>query len=213
MGVLLKLLAQIDGYKTYISIVIAALFTVIEFLIKGDYSAGAWVALGGSTSIAAVVASLRHAIDKPRTTVTVAPAVTSTSAVLILFLMLTGNSFAQTTTTPISSILDKLNFHEAIGYDIASGNVTSYTSADLLDWNNFSISAGYSTSAAIVASADYDIGGLSKLGLTVPLLSVVDLRVGFMVGLANISSATTSGTAERNKISYGPEITIVSTKF
>lgn len=103
--------------------------------------------------------------------------------------------------------------HEGVGFDIKSGNFTSYTSADLIKWKDLSISAGYSTSAAIVASLDYEIGGLEKLGLTIPLLSIVDLRVGMMVGLADISTASSSGDAERNKLVWGPEVTIVSTKF
>jgi len=100
-----------------------------------------------------------------------------------------------------------------VGYDIKSGNMTAYTSADLLDWKGLSLSGGYSTSSAVVASLDYDIGGLSKLGITSPLLSIIDLRVGMFVGMSNISTATTGGTAERNKLVWGPEVTLVSVKF
>jgi hypothetical protein len=91
--------------------------------------------------------------------------------------------------------------------------MTSYTSADILDWKSLSLSGGYSTSSAIMASVDYDIGGLSKLGITSPLLSILDLRVGMMVGLSNISTASSSGSAERNKLCWGPEVTLVSVKF
>jgi hypothetical protein len=118
-----------------------------------------------------------------------------------------------TNTIDISTIISKLTLHEAVGYDIKSGNVTSYTSADILDYKSFALSAGYSTSSAIVASLDYDIGGLSKLGITSPLLSILDLRVGMFVGLSNISTASSSGSAERNKLCWGPELTIVSVKF
>ena len=57
------------------------------------------------------------------------------------------------------------------------------------------------------------LGGLSKLGITSPLLSILDLRVGMFVGLSNISTASSSGSAERNKLCWGPELTIVSVKF
>jgi hypothetical protein len=102
--------------------------------------------------------------------------------------------------------------HESVGYDIKSGNVTYYTSTDILSWKGIDLSAGYSTSSAIVGSVDYDIGGLSKLGITSPLLSVIDLRVGMMVGMSDISTAG-SGTAERNKLVWGPECTLVSVHF
>ena len=117
----------------------------------------------------------------------------------------------------LSGLLGKLTMHQAVAFDIPSKNVTSYTSVDVIDGtgflSNFSIGAGYSTSSAIVADASYDLGGLTKLGLNIPALSFIDVKVGFMVGISNMSFATTSGTAERNKLSYGPTLTIVSTKF
>ena len=137
--------------------------------------------------------------------------------VCLLVLLLPSLSNAQTATSTngidISTIISKLTLHEAVGYDIKSGNMTAYTSADLLDWKGLSLSGGYSTSSAVVASLDYDIGGLSKLGITSPLLSIIDLRVGMFVGMSNISTATTGGTAERNKLCFGPEVTLVSVKF
>jgi hypothetical protein len=115
--------------------------------------------------------------------------------------------------TTVNTIFNHLALHQGIGFDIKSGNATSYTSTDLITWKDLSLSAGYSTSSAIVTSLDYDIGGLEKLGLNVPLFSIVDLRVGIMVGLSDISTASSSGTAERNKLFWGPEITIMATKF
>ena len=132
----------------------------------------------------------------------------------LMLLILPSMVHAQSTNSiDISTIISKLTLHEAVGYDIKSGNMTSYTSADLLDWNGFSLSGGYSTSSAIMASIDYDIGGLSKLGITSPLLSILDLRVGMMVGISDISTASSSGDAERNKLCWGPEVTLVSVKF
>lgn len=132
---------------------------------------------------------------------------------LLAILLIPSLSNAQSTNNiDISSIISKLTLHESVGYDIKSGNVTYYTSTDILSWKGIDLSAGYSTSSAIVGSVDYDIGGLSKLGITSPLLSVIDLRVGMMVGMSDISTAG-SGTAERNKLVWGPECTLVSVHF
>ena len=81
-------------------------------------------------------------------------------------------------------------------YDYKDDLVYHNTSADILDYGSLALSAGYSTSSAVVASLDYDIGGLSKLGITSPLLSILDLRVGMFVGLSDISTATSGGTAD-----------------
>ena len=134
---------------------------------------------------------------------------------VLILLPIVSNAQTTTSTTgiDISTIISKLTLHEAVGYDVKSGNLTYYTSADLLDWKGLSLSGGYSTSSAIVGSLDYDIGGLSKLGITSPLLSILDLRIGMMIGISDISGATSGGTAERNKLVWGPEVTLVSVKF
>ena len=132
---------------------------------------------------------------------------------LLIALLLVPTICKAQATVDLSTIISKLTLHEAVGFDIASRNVTDYTSADILDWKSFALSAGYSTSSAVVASIDYDLGGFSKFGITSPLLSVVDLRVGFMVGVSDLSFASSGGSAERNKLVYGPEVTIVSVKF
>ena len=54
-------LKKIDGYKTYAFTVLTAIFVVIEFLIKGDYSLIACWGLAHNASILAIVACVRHA--------------------------------------------------------------------------------------------------------------------------------------------------------
>ena len=72
--------------------------------------------------------------------------------ILLALLFLPSVCMAQATgstnTIDISTIISKLTLHEAVGYNIKSGNVTYYTSADLLDWKSFALSAGYSTSSS-----------------------------------------------------------------
>jgi hypothetical protein len=121
--------------------------------------------------------------------------------------------FAQTTPVTISEILSHLTAHEAVGFDLHSKNAVSYTSFDLVDWKMLSLSAGYTTSSGVVGSLDVDLGGVSQFGITSPLLSIIDLRVGFMVGMGDMSTASSSGTAERNKLIYGPEVTIIKVNW
>lgn len=114
----------------------------------------------------------------------------------------------------VSGLFNSLpNLKQGVAYDIKSGNLAYFSTAEILNKWGFSLSAGYASSSGVVGSLDYDLGGLSKLGVNIPLLSAVDLRVGFMVGLSDISTASSSGSAERNKLVYGPEVTIVSLKF
>ena len=129
---------------------------------------------------------------------------------ILAFLMFFGGVvFAQTTPVTISDILSHLTMHQAVGFDLHSKNAVSYTSADLFDWKMLSLSAGYTTSSGIVGSLDVDLGGVSQFGIKSPLLSIIDLRVGFMVGMSDMSTASSNGTAERNKLVYGPEATVI----
>lgn len=136
--------------------------------------------------------------------------------VLAVLLILVPSLSKADSTSPVSvsGIFSSLpNLKQGIAYDIKSGNAAYFSTAEILNKWGFSVSGGYASSSGIVASLDYDIGGLSKLGINIPLLTAVDLRVGFMVGLSDISTASSTGDAERNKLIYGPEVTIVSTKF
>ena len=60
----MKILQMIDGYKTYIFLGLTAIFTVIEFMIKGDYSMSSFIVLSQQQSIISAIAALRHGIAK-----------------------------------------------------------------------------------------------------------------------------------------------------
>lgn len=60
----MKLLLAVDGYKTYIFLGLTAIFTLIEFVIKGDFSLSSFIVLSQQQSIVAAIAALRHGISK-----------------------------------------------------------------------------------------------------------------------------------------------------
>ena len=135
---------------------------------------------------------------------------------LLAFLILPGMAFAQSSPAPVSvsSVFSSLpSLKQGVAFDIKGGNIEYLTTAEALNKWGFSLSGGYASSSGIVGTIDYDLGGLSRFGINTPLLSVIDLRIGFMVGLDDISTASSSGSAERNKLIYGPEVTVVSIKF
>lgn len=57
-------LKLIDGNKTYICTIGAAIFTIIHFIIISDYSLSAFLVLYQQTTIVAAIAALRHAVSK-----------------------------------------------------------------------------------------------------------------------------------------------------
>ncbi len=102
------------------------------------------------------------------------------------------------------------NLKQGVAYDIEGSTFDYFTTVEILDYAGFSLSGGYSTSDKIVASLDYDLLNLKKIGVNTPLLDLIDLRIGAYVGIGNIS---TSNGEDRNKVAWGPEVTIVSVRF
>ena len=60
----MKFLQMIDGKKTYIMTLLAAIFTVVHFMVTGDYSMASFVQLSQDQSIILAIAALRHGISK-----------------------------------------------------------------------------------------------------------------------------------------------------
>ena len=54
----------LDGYKTYIMTAIAAIFTIVHFIITSDYTLSAFIVLSQQASIIAAIAALRHGVGK-----------------------------------------------------------------------------------------------------------------------------------------------------
>jgi hypothetical protein len=60
----MKFLQMVDGNKTYICAIGAAVFTLIHFFIVSDYSLSSFIVLSQQATIVAAVAALRHGIAK-----------------------------------------------------------------------------------------------------------------------------------------------------
>lgn len=60
----MKFLQIIDGNKTYLCAIGAAIFTLIHFIITSDYSLSSFIQLSQDGTIIAAIAALRHGIAK-----------------------------------------------------------------------------------------------------------------------------------------------------
>ena len=54
----------IDGKKTYILTIIAAIFTLVHFVVISEYSLASFIQLSQDQTIIAAIAALRHGIAK-----------------------------------------------------------------------------------------------------------------------------------------------------
>lgn len=114
-------------------------------------------------------------------------------------------------TLNVSDVFQKLpGLKQGVAYNINGKGVDYFTTVEIADFKNFCLSAGYSTTSNLVASLDYNLGGLKRFGINVPLLNIIELHLGFYVGVGNISSSNGDG---RNKFAWGPELTLINVKF
>ena len=60
----MNFLEMIDGNKTYICTIGAAIFTIVHFMIVGDYHLGSFIVLSQDATVIAAIAALRHGIAK-----------------------------------------------------------------------------------------------------------------------------------------------------
>lgn len=60
----MNILKSVDGNKTYIIAIVAAIFAGIHFIVVGDFSLAAILQFGQSEVVVAGVAALRHGIQK-----------------------------------------------------------------------------------------------------------------------------------------------------
>lgn len=60
----MNILQMIDGKKTYILAVITGIFTLIHFMVIGDYSMASFIQLSQDAGIISMVAALRHGVSK-----------------------------------------------------------------------------------------------------------------------------------------------------
>lgn len=130
---------------------------------------------------------------------------------LLVLILLLLPSLSKADSINVPDLFSKLpSLKQGFAYDIQGKYFEYFTSVEVANYKGFSFSGGYTTSNKIITAIDYDLGGLNQLGINTPITNLIDLRVGFMVGMGNIS---TSNGEDRNKVAYGPECTIVSLKF
>ena len=114
----------------------------------------------------------------------------------------------------LSEVLDKLPvMKQGIGYDIAESDGLNFISTlELAKWKGISLEAGYSTTDKVVGVVSYQLLRLKDLGVTLPVLDLLEANLGFYLGFSRVqlNDGFENGN---NEPSYGPSLTLISTKW
>lgn len=111
-------------------------------------------------------------------------------------LVITGMAIAQDLEvlpkTDGVSIIDQVKkipgLKQGVGFSLIENEVNYLTTTDLLKWKDYALEAGYNSKDKIILVLSADLINLKKLGVTLPVLDLIDIRVGLYGGWGSINS-------------------------
>ena len=140
-----------------------------------------------------------------------------TLLVLVLILALVMPAMAQDLQifpqTNGVSIIDQVKkipgLKQGIGFSLIENEVNYLTTVELASYKGYALEAGYNSKDKIVAVISADLINFKKLGVTLPVLDLIDIRVGIYGGYGSINSKAL-GSSEWDA---GISGTAISVKF
>jgi len=105
-----------------------------------------------------------------------------------------------------------------IAYSVADQKFNYLSTLELVAYKGFALEAGWAGAAAntydkVVAVISYDVVNLKNLGVTMPVLDLVDLRLGIYGGFGKVNVGTVPAMRGNNECDYGISMTALNLKF
>jgi len=130
--------------------------------------------------------------------------------VLVVTLVFALISVARAETLSIGDTLKSLpTLKQGVAYSLTDSTFSYLTTTELFGWKNITLEAGYSSKDKIVAVVSYPILKLKDLGVTVPILDLIECNIGLYTGYGSINMQE----IDRSEIDYGISATLISIKF
>ena len=128
-------------------------------------------------------------------------------------------AIANAETLSLTDTLAKLpGLKQGVAYSLADSKINYLTTLDIMQWKGISLEAGFAADAEntghkIVAVVSYDFINLKKLGVTVPVLDLIDIRLGVYGGFGQINIGDAPAMRGNNELDYGVSATAITVKF
>ena len=123
-----------------------------------------------------------------------------------LFALYATMSFAEMPSLP--------NTKEGFMYSWSQNRIINLATIELAKYKGFSIEAGYLGTDGAVGVLSYNIGGLKKLGIDLPILNLIDLNLGIGGGFKTITlPPDNSDVKSDNRVVFGVTATLINIKF
>jgi len=94
---------------------------------------------------------------------------------------------------------------QGVMYNVPDGSVSYISTIELASWKKATLEGGFSSdNAAMIGALSYPIVNLKELGVTLPILDLVELNVGMSAGYK---------FGDGGEWMWGPSATIIDVKF
>lgn len=129
---------------------------------------------------------------------------------LILILVGTYPAFAELS---IGETLKKIpSIKQGIGYNVADCTIDYLATVEVAKYKGFSFEVGYNSSDKAVGVISYEVLNLKNLGVTVPIVDLLSVNVGYYVGWGRIQLGEGQGGGN-NELAHGPSLTLIDVKW
>lgn len=123
---------------------------------------------------------------------------------------------AQAEELSIGDSLKKIpSLKQGIAYSLLDNDVSYLSTLEVLNWKGVALEVGYSSKDKAVAVVSYELLKLKDLGVTVPILDLIECRVGAYAGYGrlNLGLNDRDDREGNNEYDAGLSLTLMNIKF
>lgn len=96
---------------------------------------------------------------------------------------------------------------QGVIYSIDDQEFKYAATTEIVEWQGLSLEGGYALPDSLIGVLSYRLGGLERFGVNVPILNLVDVNVGYYIGLKDFNDS------EERKFDHGLAATLLNIKF
>ena len=134
-------------------------------------------------------------------------------ALAVLFLF---SAVAVAEELSIGDSLKKIpNLKQGVAYSLIDNDVSYLSTVEVAKWKGIAIEAGYSSKDKVVAVISYELLKLKDLGVTMPILDLIEARIGIYAGYGrlNLGIGDRDNMEGNNEFDAGLSLTLIQIKF